>query len=170
MTYDGYDDYDDDAGRGCFFAAVGGLLCWAIIIATCIAIFGCGPTTEQIDTMSGVELWHAHNKSLDRGKPNMNVVRALRARGGITDTDVQWYKDGSRWKHPTYFSCWGKFVDSPVGFSYDWEAMGYASWPEVNDAMNGLGGSEGGSWIYTRHTAVHIRSIGGGSFSAWSSR
>lgn len=159
MTYDD-DDYNDvNTGQGCLIAVFGGLICWAILIATCIAIFGCGPSTTKINAMTGVELVSAHQHELNYwGKADMDIVRALRARDGITDADVRYYEDGGRWSHPTMFSCWGYF-DETVGFDYDWESLGYASLQDWHSEMTGRA-SLGGTNVYTGHGVVNVRRSG----------
>lgn len=163
-----YEEDDDRGGHGCLLAFVTGLFCWAVIIATCIGLFGCGLTTKQIDAMTGVELRSAHWRELDFWhKADMDIVRALRARGGITDADVLYYEEGGRWRHPTKFSCWGFFKDNDIiGFFYDWEALGYPTYQEWVKATSGLGSLAGGTTIFTgRGGIITVRSVGAGSFS-----
>ncbi len=139
-----------------FYVIVGSLM---VIVGS--SLTGCGPSTQQISTMSGVELWEAHRKSpryrLD-GSFDMEIVRALRARGGISDADVAYYAAGHKSDvHPTMFACWNDTF--PMRF-YDWEALGYASIAEVNDAMSGIGGQLPGTTVYTSGGAFRVTRSG----------
>lgn len=76
---------------GWWIAGIVGAAFWMMICLLIALMVSCGPSTAEISTMTGVELWEAHRKSpryrLD-GTSDMEIVRALCARGGLTQADV----------------------------------------------------------------------------------
>lgn len=160
-----YNQYQMPYRRSWLWTGLGGVVFWVALVSLLV---GCAPSTAQLQTMTGVELYYAHHKAKAQSlfsHFDMRTVRELRARGGITDKDVEWYEQGQMFEHETMFKCWGDFsFVGNLGYSYDWEAMGYENFDEWVDEMAGLAPSLGGTNIYTSRGVINVRNLGGGSF------
>ncbi len=139
-----------------------GIVGTIVFVLVVVALAGChtAPTTAKISSMTGVELVVAHWSSDNglMGEYNMEIVRALRARGAFGDETVQWYIDHPKVPHGELQHFWNGSFDY-----YNWEALGYANAIEVFEAMNGKIPGPGGTNIYTGSGVINVRRLGGGS-------
>lgn len=151
-----------------------GAACWLVIFSMGMVIFAltaCGPSQQRIDTMNPTELWFAHNREVAVwDKPNMDIIRALHARGGLDDSDLEYYRTAGRADPRPHYQCWGQ--THPI----DWCGMGYTydQWHDewvlhIDTKVNSYTGV-GETTVYTSSGSVTVRRMGGGTISVRTSR